>query len=315
MGEAQQGRRDRDVEASLLQARLSAILDTTLDPLLLARPVHDPSGEVVDFVIADMNGSHTRAGGDRLTSSRMHLPNRSPELFAMYRRVLETGTTESARRLWIRAHPDDPTSTSGWADVRATGVAGEVVISWRNVDADVAAEDLLRMQALHDALTGVPNRRGLTEILTAAAAAPEPFGVLFVDVDDFKSINDRSGHATGDAVLVAVAQRLSAALRDRDVVGRLAGDEFLVLARPMHDPAELQSLAQRLVATGDAGYRVGEDVVQVSISVGGLWVGHGPRDVDAILRAADGLMYTAKRAGGGRVRIGRLDDPQGAADR
>jgi diguanylate cyclase (GGDEF)-like protein len=295
-----------DGEASLLRARLSAIVDTTLDPLLLARPVHDATGQVIDFVIADMNGSHTRAGGDRSTTARMHLPERSAELFAMYRRVLHTGETEFLRRVWIEAHPDDETSTGGWADVRATAVAGDLVVSWRSVGADVAAENVLRAQALQDPLTHLPNRRGLMEILSAACATPDPFGVLFVDIDQFKPINDQHGHAVGDAVLVAMSRRLAGVLRDKDVVGRLAGDEFVVLARPLHDPAELQSLAQRLLATGEDAHRVGADDLHVTVSVGGLWVTQCQRDLRAILDAADALMYTAKRQGGGQLQVGTL---------
>jgi diguanylate cyclase (GGDEF)-like protein len=292
-------------DASLLRARLSAILDTSLDPLILVRPMYDGT-QLVDFVIADTNGSHARAGGDRLTATRMHLPKRCPELFAMYCRALHSGTTESVRRLWIEAHPDDPTSTGGWADVRATPVVGDLVVSWRNVDADVAAENVLRAQAMQDPLTHLPNRRGLVEILAAACATPEPFGVLFVDIDRFKSINDDHGHAVGDTVLSTMGARLSSALRDGDIVGRLAGDEFVVLARSLHDPAELRSVADRLLGTGGDGHHVGATELHVSISVGGLWVGNRQRNVDAILAAADGLMYTAKRQGGGRVELGEL---------
>jgi diguanylate cyclase (GGDEF)-like protein len=301
-----------DGEASLLRARLAAIIDTTLDPLILARPVRDSSGDVVDFVIADMNGSHTRAGGDRSTTRRMHLPERSPALFAMYRRVLEAGTTESVRRAWVAAHPDDATSTSGWADIRATGVAGDVVVFWRNVDADVEAEDLLRSQAMRDPLTQLLNRRGVMEFLTAACAAPEPFGVLFVDIDGFKAINDGYGHATGDAVLAATARRLRAVVRDGDVVGRLAGDEFVVLVRQLHDQRELEPMAARLLGDGTEAHPsdAADGPVAVSVSIGALWVpaADHPRDVTAVLHAADTLMYTAKREGGGRLRLGALPD-------
>jgi diguanylate cyclase (GGDEF)-like protein len=290
-------------DASLLRARLSAIVDTTLDPLLLVRPVHDADGRVVDFVVADMNGSHTRAGGDRSTSTRMHLPERAPALLDLYRRVLRSGSTESVRRVWVDAHPQDPTSTAGWADVRATGVAGDVVVSWRNVDDDVAGEDVLRRQAMQDPLTLLPNRRALLELLSAACTSAAPFGVLFVDVDRFKSINDRHGHGVGDAVLVETGRRLAGALRSTDIVGRLAGDEFVVLARPLADRGELRSLAARLLATGEHPQRVGDHDVQVSVSVGGVWVGDGRRDVTSILHEADTLMYIAKRRGGGALLL------------
>jgi diguanylate cyclase (GGDEF)-like protein len=295
---------------SLLLARIAAILDTTLDPLILAHPVRDTEGRVVDFVIGDMNGPHTRAGGDRY-ADRMHLPERSAPLFEMYCRVLATGVTESLRRVWITGHPGDPASTSGWADVRASAVGGDLVISWRNVDGDVATEDLLRAQAgmlraqaRQDPLTHLPNRRGLAELLAAVCAAPGPFAVLFVDVDRFKSTNDRYGHAAGDAVLLTTSRRLAAVLRGDDVVGRLAGDEFVVVARSLHGPGDLASMAARLLDTGEDVHRVAGEDVRVSVSVGGLWVADGERDAAAVLDAADTLMYTAKRHGGGRLRLG-----------
>jgi diguanylate cyclase len=304
-------RREGEGEAPLLRARLSAILDTTLDPLLLARPVRDASGEVIDFVIADMNAPHTRAGGDRFTTTRMHLPERSAELLAMYRRVLATETTESKRRIWIGAHPHDPTSTAGWADIRATGVAGEVVVSWRNVDADVATEERLRVEALQDPLTQLPNRRAVMNLLAAACITPDAFGLMFVDIDHFKSINDRHGHVVGDAVLVATGRRLLDVLGEHGVVGRLAGDEFVVLARHLTNPDELRSIAERMEAAGSAPHRVPEaDAVGVgvSLSIGALWVPAAARrrDVVDVLRAADALMYVAKRGGGGRLQVGEL---------
>ena len=301
----ERGAAEGDPPASLLLARLAAVLDTTLDPLILVHPVHDASGRVIDFVIGDMNGSHTRSGGDR-SATRMHLPERCPELFDLYCRVLRTGVTESLRRVWIGAHPEDPTAASGWADIRATAVAGDIVASWRNVDADVAAEDVLRTQALQDPLTHLPNRRGLIQVLATACTGPGPLGVLFVDIDRFKSINDEHGHGGGDAVLVELGRRLAGALRGTDIVGRLAGDEFVVLARALHDRAELRSLASRLLASGDEEHRLGGGPVRVSVSVGALWVPGQPRDVNTILHAADALMYAAKRAGGGRLRLGDL---------
>ncbi|WP_129337233.1 GGDEF domain-containing protein [Cellulomonas endophytica] len=292
-------------EASLLRVRLSAVLDTTLDPLILVRPVRE-GDRVVDFVIDDLNGTHARAGGDP-RAQRMRLPERSPELFALYRRVLATGTTQEARRVRIEGHPEDPTSASGWADVRATAVAGDVVVSWRNVDADVLAERALREQAMQDPLTGLPNRRALVGLLAAACAAHVPFGVLFVDVDRFKELNDRYGHATGDAVLAATGERLRSALRGDDVVGRLAGDEFVVVAPRAGTREDVGALAARVV---DAPAPTGAGAPAPSVSVGALLVDDPSADVDGVLRAADALMYAAKREGGGRVRVGGY--PRGA---
>ncbi|GAA2729342.1 GGDEF domain-containing protein [Cellulomonas aerilata] len=299
----------QETTVSLLRARLAAIVDTTLDPLILLRPLRDAAGRVEDFTVSDINGTHAREGGDR-AAGRMHLASRSPELFQLYRRVLDTGGTESLRRVWTDAHPDDPHSTAGWADVRVTAVEGDLVVSWRNVDADVAAEELLRTQALQDHLTELPNRRALSQLITAA---PTPFGLFFIDVDDFKSINDTNGHAAGDAVLVELGQRLTAASRMRDVVGRLAGDEFVVLARRVADEDELRHVARRLLAVGDRPYELGEARVTATVSVGALLVTER-RTVEEVLRYTDDLMYAAKRTGPGHLRIAVMTSPPGLGD-
>ena len=153
-----------------------------------------------------------------------------------------------------------------------------------------------------DTLTGLPNRRHLQEQLAGAAAAAErhhgTMAVLMVDIDHFKTVNDRFGHEAGDAVLRIVADRLTAASRTEDVVGRWGGEEFLVVA-PSTDAAGARALGERLRAGAAAEPSpVADEHVSMTVSVG---VAVGAGDVEATLREADAALYEAKAGGRNRV--------------
>jgi diguanylate cyclase (GGDEF)-like protein len=161
-------------------------------------------------------------------------------------------------------------------------------------------EEQLRHQAFHDPLTGLANRLLFRDRLEHAAALRQREGsaltVLFLDLDDFKMVNDKLGHASGDALLVDVAERLRACLRQGDTVARLGGDEFAVL---LQDGSEAPDrLAERIVDSMDVDFQLGAHRVQVSASVGVATVAaDGPPDLvsDRLLHCADVAMYAAKR--------------------
>ncbi|HSK22759.1 MAG TPA: GGDEF domain-containing protein [Egicoccus sp.] len=164
------------------------------------------------------------------------------------------------------------------------------------------AEDDLRRRALYDDLTGLPNRALVLERLGQAVRRRDrgQIGVLFVDLDGFKPVNDEHGHETGDGLLAVLAARLPEAVRAGDTVGRLAGDEFVVVA-PDCDREGLAELAARVVAIVQEPAEIGDLVVSVTASVGAALAGSADADVRAILRHADAAMYTAKATGGGCV--------------
>jgi diguanylate cyclase (GGDEF)-like protein len=161
-------------------------------------------------------------------------------------------------------------------------------------------EEQLRHQAFHDPLTGLANRLLFRDRLEHAAALRQREGavltVLFLDLDDFKSVNDKLGHAAGDALLVDVAERLRACLRQGDTVARLGGDEFAVL---LEDGSGSQDrLAARIVDSMEVDFQLGTHRVQVSASVGVATVtADGPPGLvsDRLLHCADVAMYAAKR--------------------
>jgi diguanylate cyclase (GGDEF)-like protein len=177
------------------------------------------------------------------------------------------------------------------------------------------AEADLVHTSVHDALTGLPNRVLLYDRLTARASRggvrpPEPFAVMFVDLDGFKIVNDSLGHAAGDRILQCVAERLRACVRPADLVARVSGDEFVVLLERA-DRVAAEKVAQRvtdaLVAPVSVGAGAREATVSASI---GVVVVPEPAaaDVDQLLRRADELMYEVKRAGRNGYRIAVATD-------
>ena len=160
----------------------------------------------------------------------------------------------------------------------------------------------LSHQALHDALTGLPNRALVLDraeqLLARSQRQPAMLaGVLFIDIDDFKGVNDSLGHAAGDLLLATVADRLRGAVRQEDTVGRLGGDEFVVLSELDADEATLELLADRLTAILREPVTLGVDGKAVSVTVSiGVAVGRY-ENPDALLRDADLALYTAKAAG------------------
>ena len=169
------------------------------------------------------------------------------------------------------------------------------------------AVDRSRSMALHDALTGLANRTLLLERLDHAVLrarrSGKMAGVLFLDLDRFKTVNDLHGHAIGDELLLAVAHRLTAALRSGDTLARMSGDEFVVLCEDINDPAEVDAIAARICAAVAGPFVLSGAVVATSVSVGIAFSGRGDQLSEQILREADAAMYQAKRGGGARHQI------------
>jgi diguanylate cyclase (GGDEF)-like protein len=164
-------------------------------------------------------------------------------------------------------------------------------------------EERMRYEALHDPLTGLPNRTLLRDRLEHALARSErescTTGVLFIDLDNFKQINDAYGHGTGDAVLVALAERLQTIVRAVDTVARLGGDEFVVVCESV-DRELAVALGHRLHDT--IRRPLAADGLQHSLSAS-IGIALGQTDPDALLAGADAAVYRAKAHGGGCVEF------------
>lgn len=198
------------------------------------------------------------------------------------------------------------------------GVDGTIV-TFHDVTERRALEDRLTFQAMHDSVTGLPNRvlflDRLGEALRNPSCAEGILVVLFLDVDHFKSINDSLGHAVGDELLRSVTARLLAALSESDTLARFGGDEFAVLCSGIAGEEHAKRVAQRLVAAFDRPCSIGTTEVFITVSVGIVVVSENENDPATLLRDADAAMYAAKTGGRGRWHMFDADLHRRAVDR
>jgi diguanylate cyclase (GGDEF)-like protein/PAS domain S-box-containing protein len=218
----------------------------------------------------------------------------------------------------VRLNPKSPTSnieerafTPGgvrwlqWTDTAIFDGDGRIV-EYQSVGRDIterkALEERLRRQALHDLLTGLPNRHLLLDRLGHALARTgrrwgRRVAVLFMDLDDFKFVNDSLGHQMGDGLLVAVGERLKGCLRPEDTLARFGGDEFVVLLEDVDDPDEPVRVAERITHTLRDPFVLDGRELYARPSIGIAMGEVRTKDPDDLLRDADTAMYRAKDQG------------------
>lgn len=194
-----------------------------------------------------------------------------------------------------------------WAVLMA--VLGALVLTRTTgaVNRHATSEVRLEKQANSDPLTGLPNRLRLTahleESLSRAHSSGRGVGVLFIDLDQFKTVNDSWGHETGDELLIVVARRLTGQLRNAELVARVGGDEFVIVCEHISSPDEAVGVGRRILAQLDTVVALGSANIPITSSVGVTFA--RPRDRDAsvedLLREADTAMYRAKAHGGASV--------------
>jgi diguanylate cyclase (GGDEF)-like protein/PAS domain S-box-containing protein len=192
-----------------------------------------------------------------------------------------------------------------WSDLRHDLTVGGLVLTLRDVTEQHGLEEELKYRAFHDSLTGLPNRslfaREAADALETARAVGRTAGVLFVDLDDFKMVNDTMGHGVGDELLVEVAARLAASVRQSDTAARLGGDEFALLIDDAAGPDDVDAFAERIVAAFTEPFTLSEAKVLATATVG-VATSADSGDVDELLRHADLALYAAKSAGKRRWR-------------
>ncbi|MCU1361502.1 MAG: putative diguanylate cyclase/phosphodiesterase [Ilumatobacteraceae bacterium] len=246
---------------------------------------------------------------------------------AMDRSVAEVGdprpqdeVTLSKRRLGLLAVAALITPTMlavQWirdAELTVPLVVGGTIVSFLLVVARMSglvqalesSRSQLRFEATHDVLTGLPNRQLFASRLDTTLRRGGAGALLFVDLDRFKAVNDTLGHHEGDDVLVEVARLLRAGVRSTDTVGRLAGDEFVVIIESENESEVLQ-VAERLVDTLRVTRMAGPDRIVVTASIGMVrWPkGTSPERAEHLMRAADDAMYDAKHLSGNQLVIAR----------
>jgi diguanylate cyclase (GGDEF)-like protein len=192
------------------------------------------------------------------------------------------------------------------------------VWSFRDITERVRLEQELAHQAFHDSLTGLANqalfRDRVTQALNRASHRQTRLAVLFVDLDDFKTVNDSLGHTAGDALLVAVAGRLRDCLRATDTAARLGGDEFALLVEEVRSEADVTKLAERLIGTLNEPFTIAGREIVVGASVG-IAFDDTHVTTGQLLRNADIAMYTAKGGGKRRYEIFETEMHIAAVDR
>ncbi|MEZ4255706.1 MAG: diguanylate cyclase [Polyangiales bacterium] len=181
---------------------------------------------------------------------------------------------------------------------------GGAVISFTDISDSKAAVLELSHAATHDNLTGLPNRELFHQRLDESLLAPEQsVAVAFVDVDEFKAVNDHFGHEVGDQLLCEIARRLRSVVRGCDTVARYAGDEFVILLSGFKGPESLEECGTRIVEAFASPFQFSECVLTVGVSVGLAAGRAGSSEGSIIVRRADEAMYRAKNAGKNRFVI------------
>lgn len=283
--------------STLLESVQDSVLVTTSEPL-------DAPGPVILYV----NEAMVLQSGYQ----RHELLGRSPRLFQgaetdEVARQRFRASLEAWQPLEVELLNYHRNGSTYWTEIKASPLtdARGWFTHWVSVQRDVTQRRLtearLQQEAFSDALTGLPNRRGMTDHLERALAGSEAAGshlaLIFCDLDRFKEINDRYGHGVGDELLLEVSQRLQRQLRFGDTLARIGGDEFVVLAANINDDSDAYLLAERLRSSLVQPWLHDSRELIVSMSFGVATTLDGGLSAEELLRRADLTMYQVKAAG------------------
>ncbi len=288
-----------------------AVLGPDGKPLAVAGSL-SPDAVKTLLADADVASALARAGGDANVRAA-NMPER-PDARVAFVPAMQDGQVAH-----VYAFALDQSGAAGLTNVAfmvVTLTTSLLIVMGFSVPAAIAsrrirerwhAEDQIRFLALHDSLTGLPNRLQLRQHLDRAVSRAKRHGNLMavfgLDLDRFKDVNDTLGHATGDALLQEVAARLKESVRDSDMVGRLGGDEFTIVAEDIETPEDAMRVARRICTALGEPYKVNGHEVTTSTSIG---IAIGPLDAeesDALLKNADLALYRAKEDGRNNFRF------------
>lgn len=221
------------------------------------------------------------------------LIDRAQTRFDQLRRQLAESESE------LQRHYSSLRSTDSWLVETNRQLLVSALLARSEADVAIAALRSAALAADHDALTGLPNRALLIDRLVSAIALSKRdmggFALLFIDLDDFKSINDTLGHLMGDEVLRCASRRLLSCVREIDTVCRMGGDEFVILLASVSKPSDAVAVANKIIAALDAVHESGSYMPRLAASVGvSLYPEHGT-DPLTLIHNADTAMYFAKK--------------------
>jgi diguanylate cyclase (GGDEF)-like protein/PAS domain S-box-containing protein len=206
-----------------------------------------------------------------------------------------------------------------WGLMNLTMVGDRIHTTVVDISDRKRAEEQIEFHAYHDVLTHLPNRKlftdRLTQSISRARRANKPLAVMFVDLDHFKSINDTLGHEAGDELLLEMAVRLRANVRDDDTVARLGGDEFTIILAELRQPEDAVSVAEKIIKAVQQPLTISGTSIEVSASIGIALFPEDGADAESLLRNADSAMYRAKEAGRNTYQLCTDDMKRRAVER
>jgi diguanylate cyclase (GGDEF)-like protein/PAS domain S-box-containing protein len=284
---------------------LARVFENTIEGIMVTdvsgviRMINNAFTAITEYSAEDVIGSTPR-----ILRSGLH----SPQFYSgLWNELISSGHWQGEiwnRRRGGEAYPEWLTITAikdqQGRTTHYVGVFHDITESKRN-------QEKIAFQAYHDALTGLPNRALFNDRLTMAVAHAQRkhlgLAVLFLDLDNFKQINDSLGHAVGDQLLQAVARRLIRWLRDEDTVARVGGDEFIILLPGTTGPELAVNVAQRILASVAEPVTIKEHELYITACVGITLYPHDGRDIETLVANADIAMYRAKDEGRGRYKL------------
>jgi diguanylate cyclase (GGDEF)-like protein/PAS domain S-box-containing protein len=283
--------------ASVFDNTEQAIMVTTADAVILA--VNPAFTAITGFAAADVVGQTPRI----LKSDRQD----HASFEALWERLLTTGVWEG--KIWNRKKSGElRLMAEKISTIRdQAGRPDRYIALLSDVTEMREKDERIRFQAYHDALTSLPNRVLLADRLEQALNVARRTGgsvaVLFLDLDNFKLINDSMGHTIGDRMLEIVAERLSALMRRSDTVARVGGDEFVLVISDFPHTSEIAAVAEKIIASLGRPYEVDGRLLHSSVSIGIAIYPGGGSDATRLMQNADTAMYKAKSAGKNSFRF------------
>jgi diguanylate cyclase (GGDEF)-like protein len=295
-------------EAEAARAMYRAAAEGSLDAFFLLRTNRGRDGRILEFVVEDANSRalllfrqpRENVVGIRLRTLLPKLVRR--RLYRRYFRALETGEA-----LEEEIETDWGHEGARWFRHQVVPIDGGLAVTLRDIDDAKHAQHNLERAANLDSLTSLPNRRQFIAHAVAAIdrckARGTNLGVLFIDLDNFKNVNDTLGHDVGDLLLQAVAVRLQSCIRADDILWRLGGDEFVVTMEDVRTRAEAEIVCRRIADVFGLPIVIREISISTSASIGVAFCPEDATDVDTLLKNADLAMYEAKEFGSGAYQF------------
>lgn len=284
-------------------------VDGAREGFYMVRPVYDKSDRLIDFQIADCNERGAALMGrakEKLIGKRyseLYSKRHFKQKFDFFRHGLEAGFYEDEMRV-----PSASLLQAEWVYRRVVRSGSGLAMTIRDISETKAHERALVTIANADGLTGLPNRHWLNSYLPSAIEHAKNYhtkmAVLFIDLDNFKNINDTLGHAAGDELLKAAAKRLRALVRETDHVVRLGGDEFTIILEQVQKMEDVSHVTEHVIQSLLKPYTLdGASGNHIHASIGISLFPQDGTDGETLLKHADIAMYSAKAAGKGRYHF------------